>query len=199
VDPPLTRKLTTGQGGALRHGRRFIASMLCVIAGIVVTAALSLGTDEVLYATGWLPRGPLNDSGLQLLELAYRGAFVVVGGFITGRLTRDHPERHALVCGAVGLVLTSPGLFFGRDLAPVWYTLALMATALPLAWCGGQLAATRPWPRDGRLRTCRAEDGASPLRCDWSSVPFQLEVGPAISASGRTQSRRKSRSALPFG
>jgi hypothetical protein len=95
VNPELARKLTTGQGGAVRYGRRFIASTHSVLAGIFATAALSLGTDEVLYATGWLPRGPLNDSRLQMLELAYRGAFVLVGGFITRH--DSPPGRHCVV------------------------------------------------------------------------------------------------------
>ena len=51
--------------------------------------------------------------------------------------------KHALIGGLVGLVLSTVGAVAtwnaGPAFGPHWYPLALVATALPCAWLGGQL------------------------------------------------------------
>jgi hypothetical protein len=53
------------------------------------------------------------------------------------------PMKHALAGGVVGLVLSTAGAVTtgdrGPDFGPHWYPLALVATAMPCAWAGGQL------------------------------------------------------------
>jgi hypothetical protein len=51
--------------------------------------------------------------------------------------------QHALILGAVGVVLSLIGLLAtwnkGPEFGPKWYPLALVVLALPCAWIGGRL------------------------------------------------------------
>jgi hypothetical protein len=60
-----------------------------VLAGILVGAVLSLGTDVVLHATRVFPPWdqPASDA-LLLLATAYRTVYGVAGSYITARLSR---------------------------------------------------------------------------------------------------------------
>jgi hypothetical protein len=55
--------------------------------------------------------------------------------------------RHALLLGAIGVVLSSLGALAtigaGPEFGPIWYPLALVAICLPCTWIGGRLAETR--------------------------------------------------------
>ena len=73
--------------------------------------------------------------------LAYRIVYGIVGGYLAARLAPNRPMAHALMLGAVGLVLSIVGVAAnwnkGPEYGPRWFSLALIATALPCAWIGG--------------------------------------------------------------
>lgn len=127
-------------------------SIGALFAGFVVVVILSLGTDLALHKAGiFPPLGQTMSNPLFLLATAYRTVFAIVGSFITARLAPDRPMGHALVGGAIGLVLSVVGavMTWNKDLGPHWYPLALVVTALPCAWVGGkirlmQLRSSRP-------------------------------------------------------
>ncbi len=82
------------------------------------------------------------DPGLNLLALAYRSVYAVVGSYIAARYAPHTPMRHALALGVVGLVLSVAGAIVTitrYDLGPNWYPIALVLIALPCAWLGGVL------------------------------------------------------------
>jgi hypothetical protein len=119
-------------------------SILAIVVGFVVTAALSLGTDQVLHVLKVYPPWgqPMYEPGLNALALAYRVVFTVFGCWLTARLAPRRPLLHALILGAIGFVLSTVGAIVSvtqYDLSPAWYPIALAATALPCAWAGGQL------------------------------------------------------------
>ncbi len=123
--------------------RRVWRSAGAVLAGLFVVVALSLGTDQVLH---WLevypPWGqPMRETGDNLLALAYRCVYAVMGSYIAARLALRNAMRHALILGVVGLVLSLAGAMatIPMDLGPAWYPIALVVTALPCAWLGGVL------------------------------------------------------------
>jgi hypothetical protein len=119
-------------------------SVWAVFAGFLVVVVLSTGTDAVMHATGVFPPfgEPMSD-GRFLLATAYRIVYAILGSSLTARLAPRRPLRHALVGGAIGLVLASVGAAAtwnkGPEFGPHWYPLALVATALPCAWVGGRL------------------------------------------------------------
>jgi hypothetical protein len=141
---PETASYST-QGGRemseTRTSRRWGRSVVAVVVGIVVGAVLSLGVDEVLHVTGMYPPWgrPMSD-GLFALATAYRLLFSVLGCYVIARLAPDRPMLHALVGGAIGLVLCIVGAVttWNTDLGPHWYSVLLAVTALPCAWIGGR-------------------------------------------------------------
>ncbi len=121
---------------------RLLPSFGAVAAGFIATAALSIGTDAVLHAAGVFPGlGQPMSNPLFALAAAYRAAYTVAGGWLTARLAPSRPMRHALVLGAIGLLVGTVGLVatWGRGLGPAWYPIAVVAMALPCVWAGAAL------------------------------------------------------------
>ena len=125
------------------HPRRLGRSVAAVLLGFVAVVVLSLGTDQVLHVLQVYPPWgrPTYDPGLNLLALAYRIAFAVLGSYIAARVAPHAPMRHALVLGFVGLALSAAGAIatIPMHLGPALYPIALALTALPCAWLGGVL------------------------------------------------------------
>ncbi len=131
----------TGSGA---HPRRLLRSAAAVLSGFVAVVVLSLGTDQVLHVLQVYPPWgqPMFDPGLNLLALAYRSVYTVVGGYIAAKLALHNPMRHALALGIVGLVFGGVGAIVTitkYDLGPDWYPIALALTGLPLSLLGGAL------------------------------------------------------------
>jgi len=83
---------------------RILKSIGAVLAGILVGAILSLGTDVVLHAARVFP--PWNQpasNALLLLATAYRTVYSVAGSYVTARLAPNRPMLHALVLGSWAL------------------------------------------------------------------------------------------------
>jgi len=122
-----------------------LKSIGAVIAGLVAIFFLSHATDAALEAAGILQRGaPLPMYGSELLITAiliYRLVYSVAGCYITARLAPNHPVRHALVLGTLGLVFSIGGAIVAaqQSLGPAWYMWGLVLFALPCAWLGGKL------------------------------------------------------------
>jgi hypothetical protein len=119
-------------------------SILALLAGMFVGVALSLGTDSALHAAGVLPAPgePMNDV-VSALAFGYRSAYNVLATYVVARLAPSRPMQHALLGGAIGLVVSAIGTAVSWNqmpsLGPHWYPLALVITALPCAWLGGRL------------------------------------------------------------
>lgn len=117
---------------------------VAVAAGFIVTAALSLGIDEVLHLTGVYPAwGEPMSNALYGLATTYRIVVTVLGGYVTARLAPRKPMTHVMILGAIGVVAATAGLAAtwnqGPAFGPKWYPIALVVTALPCVWAGGRL------------------------------------------------------------
>jgi hypothetical protein len=125
-----------------RRPRRVLRSVGAVAAGLVSIFAVTTAVDALMHATGAFPPvdAPPMSSALFLLAFAYRFVIDVAGSWLTARLAPVRPMRHALVLGAIGLVLSIAGAIAMWDAGPAWYPIALAASALPCAWLGGRLA-----------------------------------------------------------
>ena len=83
---------------------RVLKSIGAVLAGILVGAVLSLGTDVVLHAARVFPPWDQPASNaLLLLATAYRTVYSVAGSYVTARLAPNRPMLHALVLGSWAL------------------------------------------------------------------------------------------------
>ena len=114
-----------------------------IVLGFVAVVVLSLGTDEVLHLLKVYPPWgqPMFDPRLNLLALSYRIVYTILGSYIAARFAPRNPMRHALILGAIGFVLSIPGVIIATQmkLGPVWYPIGLVVTALPCDWLGGVL------------------------------------------------------------
>lgn len=130
--------------GTNAHPRRLLRSAAAILLGFLAVVILSLGTDQALHVLNVYPPWgePMRDASLNLLALAYRCVYGVVGSYIAARLAPHDPMRHALALGFVGLALSLAGAVVTiamADFGPKWYPIALVLTALPCAWLGGVL------------------------------------------------------------
>jgi hypothetical protein len=134
--------MTSEIGKETARPRKTLQSVAALFAGFVVNVALSLCTDLGLHAIGILPAlgQPETDSQL-MLATAYRTLYGVISSYVVARLAPNRPMGHALLGGAIGMVLATAGAAatWNKGLGPHWYPLALIVTALPSAWAGGKL------------------------------------------------------------
>ncbi len=127
-----------------------IRSVLAVLAGFVVTAAASMGTDVLLMSlmpAALAKEGP--DSVPVLLGVAaYCLAYAALGGYVAAVIARRAEVRHALALGltflAVGVTLSlgaaaSGGA--GPKPLPLWYWVVSMGLVVPATGLGGYLRA----------------------------------------------------------
>jgi hypothetical protein len=121
-----------------RRGR----SLLALLAGFAVGIILSLGTDLSLHAAGFVPALSQRWSNqLLLVATAYRAVYSTIASYVVAWLAPNRPMGHALVGGAVGLVMSTLGAVaaWNRALGSHWYPVALVLIAMPAAWIGGRL------------------------------------------------------------
>ncbi len=124
------------------QGKNVGPSIWAVVAGFLAVVILSIGTDAGLHAAGIFPGlGQRMSDGLFVLATIYRTIYGVVGSYITARLAPYKPMKHALIGGAIGMVLATIGALatWNKDLGPHWYPVALVVGALPTAWVGARL------------------------------------------------------------
>lgn len=129
-----------------RPTRNIPRSIGAIFAGFVFVFIISLGTDQLLHATGVFPPWGASMVGYDaalLLATVYRIVFGIAGSYITARLAPYRPMQHALIGGFVGLALSILGAAAtwnrGPAFGPHWYPLALVVTVFPTAWAGGKL------------------------------------------------------------
>jgi hypothetical protein len=134
----MTIEIAEGTNGS----RKIVQSAGALIAGFIVNVALSLGMDVALRAAAILPAlgVPMTDAQ-SLLATVYRTLIAILGSYVVARLAPHHPLEHALVGGAIGMVLAAIGAAatWNQGLGPHWYPLALVVLALPTAWAGGKI------------------------------------------------------------
>ena len=133
---------STGARRITSTGARVARRIGAVLAGLAINVVGATAVDGVLHATGVFPAPGLAMAGwLFGLALAYRLGFGVLGSYVTARLAPDRPMRHALVLGAIGAAIGTVGMIAMWGAGPVWYPLALIASALPCGWVGARLHA----------------------------------------------------------
>ncbi|MEA2328583.1 MAG: hypothetical protein QOE68_3542 [Thermoanaerobaculia bacterium] len=124
--------------------RRPLRSIWAVFAGLLFIFIVTTIVDVVLHATGVFPPWgqPMSD-GLFAIATAYRIVISIAGCYLAARLAPDRPMGHALVLGAIGVVISAIGAAVtwnkGPAFGPHWYPLLLVGVAMPCAWVGGKL------------------------------------------------------------
>lgn len=133
--------MTVPMTETVRRPRRLLRSVIAVFAGFLAILVLSIGTDQIFHSLGLYPPWgkPMHDTGLNILALAYRSVYAVIGSYIAASLAPRAPMGHALALGVVGVVLGTMGAIAAWEMSPSWFLIVLVLVALPCAWLGGAL------------------------------------------------------------
>lgn len=126
---------------------RTVNKIAAVIAGFLAVAVLSIATDTVLEKTGIFP--PPSEQGLFItwmlvLALAYRSLYAVLGGYVTARLSPEHPAKQVFAVAILGTIGGTAGIIYGWNMSDHWYPIALAVTAYPLTTFGGRMGIPKP-------------------------------------------------------
>ena len=123
--------------------RRLGRSVAAIFLGFLAVVVLSLGTDQTLHVLNVFPPWgqPMREPGLNLLALAYRCVYTVVGGYIAAWLAPRAAMRHVLILASIGFAMGTLGVVgtWNMNLGPRWYPIAIAVTGAPLTWLGGLL------------------------------------------------------------
>jgi len=125
-----------------------LRSIWAVFAGTLVGVLVTLLTDAVLHAVHvFPPYGQPTTNGPLALATVYRILYSIGASYLIARLAPNKPMLHALVGGFLGLIASFIGAVTTWNhtdvFGPHWYPIALVVTALPCAWVGGKLYASR--------------------------------------------------------
>lgn len=124
-------------------------SVLAILAGIVALTAASFAIEAVVnpLLMHLFPRALPDAAALSrsvpahLVMFAYTFASVVLGGYVTAWMVKSAPVAHAVIMGAVEVLLTLWAMRAFPHQAPLWSWIAGMVFIIPAAWLGGALRA----------------------------------------------------------
>ena len=139
--------MTAAQATVRAHAGTVWRSTGALLAGLITIVGLSLITDQILHTLDIYPPWgePMHEPELNALALVYRCVYAVIGCYLAARLAPSAPMRHAMMLGAIGLLLSTAGAAAAIDmnLGPSWYPIALALSSIPCAWIGGVLHRAR--------------------------------------------------------
>ena len=130
----------------------FGRSVLCIFVGFVVVVVITLITDAILHKIHFYPPlGEYTSGSVLIWATVYRTIYGVIGSYVTARLAPNRPMMHALIGGAIGMVIATVGAAVTWNhvpaLGPHWYPVSLIIGALPTAWLGAQIRVMQTAPR----------------------------------------------------
>lgn len=122
--------------------KTILKSASALFVGFIIIFVLSVVTDILLEKNGYLKIKPFSDNAgwVIALVLICRSLYFVIGGFVAARLAPNHPVRHAVIIGCIGVALNILGAVTTWDIAPHWFSLSLIFLAFLCSWLGGKLA-----------------------------------------------------------
>ena len=119
-----------------------------IVAGFLVDAVGSIVVGFVYFilkigitvAEGENPGEIVLSTTDYVMSTVFGLVFVVVGGYIAGRMAGIRPTMHGMCVGVAGLVA---GILLGLvpdPQAPTWFNVVSLITVVPMAGLGGYLA-----------------------------------------------------------
>ncbi len=120
-----------------------VKSVLAILAGLVFIVVSHTVVDSILEATGIFPPPSegLFETWKLFLAFSYRLVLSIAGCYITAWLAPRGPLMHGVILGVIGLIASTAAAVAVIPLnwSPVWYPIAVSASALPAGWIGGKL------------------------------------------------------------
>ena len=116
-------------------------SIGAILAGFVLGAILSLGTDLLMDKMGIMSMDNFNQTPFLIicLVIVYRFIFNVIGCYLAAKLAPNKPMKHVIIMGVIGTVLCLLASFEMWNNAIPFYNIAIILISLLSAWLGGKL------------------------------------------------------------
>ncbi|MCH5598378.1 hypothetical protein [Niabella ginsengisoli] len=116
-----------------------LKSIGAILAGFILVAVLSSGTDFLLDKSGILSMEHFKQASFLIvcLVIAYRFTFNVIGCYLIAKLAPTNPMKHVMIMGVIGTILSLLGSIAMWHKAPAFYSIAIILISLPSAWLGG--------------------------------------------------------------
>lgn len=116
-----------------------------MVAGIVVLSITSFAIEAVTnpLLMRMFPEALPNESVMhhnvpvKLLMSAYSLLCIALGGYVTAWIAPRAKVWHAVIMGAIQVVLIVMAMSQYRDHAPMFFWILGMIFTVPAAWCGG--------------------------------------------------------------
>jgi hypothetical protein len=119
-----------------------VRSILAIIAGFFVTAAVAFAADDLVLRLVSGVRdstGRITDARVLVLMLLYTALSAIGGSYVTARLAPSRPLLHSMILGAIALVLSIMATIMFWAAGPAWYHAIAVGLVLPCAWLGATL------------------------------------------------------------
>ena len=126
---------------------KILKSIGAILAGLIFVGVSHSLVDFILESLGiFTPTTVRFDTPWMVITATvYRTILSIAGCYLAGILAPSRPLLHAMILGAIGLVLSIVAAIvtIPLDWSPAWYPIALVLVTLPCAWIGGKLAERR--------------------------------------------------------
>ena len=122
--------------------KNLFKSFVAIILGFFVVAILSIVTDSILEKLKVFPPQSNPEAyvtWMLALTLFYRSIYTIIGGYITAKLSPNHPMRHVIILMIIGGIGGVAGAINGWNLGNHWYPVSLAITGPIFVWIGGKL------------------------------------------------------------
>lgn len=121
--------------------RTIFKSIGAILAGFVLGAVLSVGTDFILDKLGIMSMENFRQTPffIILVVIIYRFTFNVTGCYLAARLAPNKPMKHAIIMGIIGTVISLAGSISMWESAIPFYNISIIVMSMPSAWLGGYL------------------------------------------------------------
>lgn len=125
-------------------------SFLGILAGFFTVPIVSVCCDLAFHAIHpAYGAGVYIGGGMALIVMIYGNLSVLLGGYVTGMISRGHYVRNGLILGILGLLIAAPvHIFKIWHLWPVWFHIADLLLVVPVAIYGAHLAGKRQQNRE---------------------------------------------------
>lgn len=129
-------------------------SLLAILAGLLVLTVASFAIEALAdpLLLHLFPRALSDAAALRisvpahLVMFTYTAASVALGGYVTAWIAARAKIWHAVIMGAIEVLLTLWAMHAMPHQAPWWSWVAGMIFTIPAAWLGGVLQARRAEP-----------------------------------------------------
>jgi hypothetical protein len=132
-----------------KHKENSVNKRLSIKANFAGVAIGIIGASlaSVALAIAWgIPLDKMNSewtgSDLLVADLLFSLSFVLLSGYVAGKIGKNDPVLNAIVVGAIQLTinLLALALVVQTNPSPVWYTAGSMLAIVPTTYLGGRIA-----------------------------------------------------------